>query len=130
MAEKVGIQIELEDYNGALNTLKRIEASTKRLGARRTKIQLEDGSLVSVEERIKEIQDRLAALGAMKKKGIILTDDQVREAKRLSAELQVIKRGLKDGTANAKTFGQVFNSISSKVAHVGSAMQSMGNALT
>ena len=129
MAEKVGIEINLINADEAEATLKRIEAATKRLGAKRTKIQMEDGSLVSVDERIKQIQDRLAALSAAKKMGVI-TKAEVQEAKRLSAELKVISRGLKDGTANAKTFGQVFNSISSKVAHAGSAMQSMGNALT
>lgn len=127
--EKVGIEINLINADEALATLKNIEASTKRLGTRRTKIQMEDGSLVSVDERIKQIQDRLAALSAAKKMGVI-TKAEVQEAKRLSAELKVIQRGVKDATANAKTFGQVFNSISSKVAHVGSAMQSMGNALT
>ena len=127
--EKVGIEINLINADQAEATLKRIEASTKRLGAKRTKIQMEDGSLISVDERIKQIQDRLAALSAAKKMGVI-TKAETAEAKRLSAELKVISRGLKDGTANAKTFGQVFNSISSKVAHVGSAMQSMGNALT
>lgn len=127
--EKVGIEINLINADEAEATLKRIEASTKRLGAKRTKIQMEDGSLISVDERIKQIQDRLAALSAAKKMGVI-TKAETAEAKRLSAELKVISRGLKDGTANAKTFGQVFSSISSKVAHVGSAMQSMGNALT
>ena len=129
MAEKVGIEINLINADEAEATLKRIEAATKRLGAKRTRIQMEDGSLISVDERIKQIQDRLAALSAAKKMGVI-TKAETAEAKRLSAELKVISRGLKDGTANAKTFGQVFNSISSKVAHVGSAMQSMGNALT
>lgn len=127
--EKVGIEINLINADQAEATLKRIEASTKRLGAKRTKIQMEDGSLISVDERIKQIQDRLAALSAAKKMGVI-TKAETAEAKRLSAELNVIKRGLKDGTANAKTFKQVFNGISSAVAHAGSAMQSMGNALT
>ena len=129
MSEKVGIEINLINADKALETLKNIEASTKRLGTRRTKIQMEDGSLVSVEERIKQIQDRLAALNAAKKMGVI-TKAEVQEAKRLSAELKVISRGVKDATANARTFKQVFNSISSAVAHAGSAMQSMGNALT
>ena len=129
MSEKVGIEINLINADQAEATLKRIEASTKRLGASRTKIQMEDGSLISVNERIKQIQDRLAALSAAKKMGVI-TKAETAEAKRLSAELKVISRGLKDGTANAKTFKQVFNGISSAVAHAGSAMQSMGNALT
>ena len=106
MSEKVGIEINLINADQAEATLKRIEASTKRLGASRTKIQMEDGSLISVNERIKQIQDRLAALSAAKKMGVI-TPEETREAKRLAAELDVIKRGLKDGTANAKTFKQI-----------------------
>lgn len=127
--EKVGIEINLMNADEALKTLQRIDRTVSDLGRKRTMIKLDDGSLVSVDERIKQIKDRLAALDSAKKMGVI-TKDEVREAKRLSAELKVISRGLKDGTANAKTFAQQFNSISSKVAHIGSAMQSLGNAMT
>ena len=127
--EKVGIEIQLTNADSALNTLREIDRTVKDLGRKKTMIKLDDGSLVSVDERIKQIKDRLAALSAAKKAGVI-TKEETAEAKRLSAELKVISRGLKDGTAQAKSFAQVFNSISSKVAHVGSAMQSLGNAFT
>ena len=129
MAEKVGIEINLIGAEKAEKTLKEIESTTKRLGAKRTMIQMEDGSLISVEERIKQIQDRLAVLKSQKKLKL-LDANQKREMERLNAELDILNRGLKNGTANAKTFKQVFNSISSQVAHAGSAMQSFGNALT
>ena len=45
MSEKVGIEINLINADKALETLKNIEASTKRIGARRTKIQMEDGDV-------------------------------------------------------------------------------------
>ncbi|MEE0897590.1 MAG: tape measure protein, partial [Acutalibacteraceae bacterium] len=127
--EKVGIEINLIGADKAQKTLEAIESTTRRLGAKKTMIQMEDGSLKSVEERIKEIQDRLAVLRSQKKLHL-LDANQKREMERLNAELTVLNRGLKNGTANARTFKQVFNSISSTVAHVGSAMQSMGNALT
>ena len=127
--EKVGIEINLIGADKAAKTLEAIESTTRRLGAKRTMIQMEDGSLKSVDDRIKEIQDRLAVLRSQKKLKL-LDANQKREMERLNAELTVLNRGLKNGTANAKTFKQVFNSISSAVAHAGSAMQSMGNALT
>ena len=127
--EKVGIEINLIGAEKAEKTLKEIESSTRRLGAKRTMIQMEDGSLISVEERIKQIQDRLAVLKSQKRLKL-LDANQQREMQRLNAELDILNRGLKNGTANARTFKQVFNSISSSVAHAGSAMQSMGNALT
>lgn len=129
MSEKVGIEINLIGAEKAEQTLRNIENTTKRLGAKRTMIKMEDGSLVSVEQRIKQIQDRLAVLRSQQKMGILSKKD-AREMKRLNGEMTILQRGLKNATANAKTFGQVFNGISSKVAHIGSAMQSMGNAIT
>ena len=127
--ETVGILIELENADQAYATIKRIESSVKSLGRNKTMIKLDDGNLQSVDDRIKEIQDRLAALSAAKKVGVI-TDEEVEEAKRLNAELKLLQRGLKDGTQNARSFKQEFQSIQSVIAHIGSGMQSLGNALT
>lgn len=128
--ERVGILIELEDPDHALETLKRVENEIRTLGKQKATITLNDGNVVTVAERIDEIRDKLAALSGSKGKKQILDHGEVKTAKELRGELNLLERSLKNATANAKTFGQVFNSISSKVAHVGSAMQSMGNALT
>ena len=127
--ERVGILIELEDPDRALETLKEIDRTIRSFGRKKATIKLDDGSLVTVDERIKEIQDKLAAIKAGKGNKI-LDHGTVKTAKELRGELTLLQRGLKNATAEAKTFKQVFNSISSSVAHVGSAMQSMGNALT
>lgn len=127
--ETIGILIELQNAEAAHATLKRIETSVNSLGKKRTQIRLDDGNLVAIDDRIKEIQDRLVALSAAKKVGVI-TDEEVAEAKRLNAELKLLKQGLRDGTQGAKSFKQEFQSIQSVIAHVGSGMQSLGNALT
>lgn len=127
--EKVGILIELENADEALKTLQRIDNTVRELGRKRTMIKLDDGNVESIDDRIKKIQDRLTALRAAKKLNL-LDENDVAEMKRLNAELDILKRGLRDGMANAKTFMQTFNGISSKVAHIGSAMQSFGNAVT
>lgn len=128
-SEKVGIEIELMNADTALRTLQRIDETVRNLGRKKTMIKLDDGSIDSIDNQIKKIQDRLDALRAAKKIGVI-TPEETEEAKRLEAQLRLIKRGLKDGTAEARTFKQEFNSISSKVAHIGSALQSFGNAMT
>lgn len=57
--------------------------------------------------------------------------EEIDEAKKHLKDLQQVQREIQASTKNlGRTFGQEFNSISSKVAHVGSAMQSLGNALT
>lgn len=127
--ERVGILIELEDPDRALETLKEIDRTIRSFGRKKAMIKLDDGSLVTVDERIKEIQDKLAAIKAGKGNKI-LDHGTVKTAKELRGELTLLQRGLKNATAEAKTFKQVFNGISSAVAHAGSAMQSMGNALT
>lgn len=127
--EKVGIEIELMNADEAYKTLRNIDETVRNLGRKKTMIKLDDGSIDSIDNQIKKIQDRLDALRAAKKVGVI-TPEETEEAKRLEAQLRLIKRGLKDGTAEARSFKQEFNSISSKVAHVGSALQSFGNAMT
>ena len=127
--EKVGIEIELMNADEAYKTLRNIDETVRNLGRKKTMIKLDDGSIDSIDNQIKKIQDRLDALRAAKKIGVI-TPEETEEAKRLEAQLRLIKRGLKDGTAEARSFKQEFNSISSKVAHVGSALQSFGNAMT
>lgn len=127
--EKVGILIELENADEALKTLQGIDRTVRELGRKKTMIKLDDGSVESIDDRIKKIQDRLTALRAAKRLNL-LDDGEVEEMKRLNSELDILKRGLRDGMAQARTFKQVFNGISSKVAHAGSAMQSFGNALT
>lgn len=127
--ERVGILIELEDPDQALKTLREIDDTIRDIGRKKTMIKLDDGSLVAIDDRIKEIQDKLAAVRSSKG-GEILDHGEVKTAKDLNNELRILKQGLRDGTREAKTFSQTFNSISSKVAHIGSAMQSFGNALT
>ena len=54
MSVKVGIEINLMNGKEIEQTLKNIEAGTRRLGASKTVIRLEDGSLTTVEKRIKQ----------------------------------------------------------------------------
>ena len=72
--EKVGIEINLMNGDEVRKTLESIEAGTRRLGAKKTVIQLEDGSLTTVEKRIKKINDDLAVLKA--KKGLSDSDKE------------------------------------------------------
>lgn len=59
------------------------------------------------------------------------------ELKRTNAEIQQsisyaerLNAALRKAGNNSKNFGQIFKGISSSVAHIGSAMQSMGNAIS
>lgn len=126
--DKVGIEIELTNAETALKTLEKIDSAVRDLGRKKTMVKLDDGSLVSVDERIREIQDKLVALRSSGSKKIV-DHGSVKNAKQLNGELRTLQRGIKNATAGTRTFKQEFNSISSSVGHIGSAMQSLGNSL-
>lgn len=147
-AEKVGIEIELVGGQEAYNLLKRIDNQIDTLNKRK-----KFRSLSGLNSSKRELESYIKELGELEKKA-----EKTRKAmeawgdpfkksaagQRLSAELeksekraeevrsQIKKMGsdMDSVTQKTRTFGQVFNSISSRVAHIGSAMQSLGNAMT
>lgn len=130
MAGKELIEIEIAlDPGNAVATVNNLTSMIERLGAKRTKIQLDDGRVVTVAQRIKELRTQIDALKAVKKLRL-LTDSEVATLKKAESELRLLERGLKNADTSAKTLGQTFRSISASISHVGGAMQSMGNALT
>lgn len=129
MEERVGIKLELENTEQAEQTLKIIDETLKSIGRGKTRIRMDDGDIASIDEGIKRIQDRLAVLKSAKKLGFI-SESEVEEMNRLNAQLTILKRGLKTGTSEARTFKQVFKEISTIAKHAGQNMQTLGNALT
>lgn len=132
--DRVGIEVEVLGYEGAIQKMKQLERAVKGLSGKNAKIKVADGRIMSISQRIKELRRNILGLQAEANR---LNLDPKGNAERLSKVRQEIRESraeLNRLTAAAReasaSLGQVFNRISSRVAHLGSAMQSAGNALT
>ena len=142
--EKVGIEIELMGGQEAYNLLKRIDNQIDTLNKKKKFKSL--GGLNSAKGELEEYMNSLKKLNKEQEKWENLAKKVgkenlsaygVREWERVKEKIketqnQIKKMGsdMDSVTQKVRTFAQTFNSASSRIAHVGSAMQSLGNALT
>ena len=142
--EKVGIEIELMGGQEAFNLLKRIDNQIDTLNKKKKFKSL--GGLNSAKGELEEYMNSLKKLNKEQEKWENLAKKVgkenmsaygVREWERVKEKIketqnQIKKMGsdMDSVTQKVRTFAQTFNSASSRIAHVGSAMQSLGNALT
>ena len=131
--EFVGIQLDLMGAEGVRRDLEQLDQLLNSLRGRkkfdigfseaRAQVVAYKGEL----EKLKREQSKYAK-GSDDWNRVAGEIDQVRQ-KLWNAQQAVREFGYASREAG-RTFKETFNSISSKVAHVGSAMQSFGNALT
>lgn len=137
--ERVGIEIELMGYDEAMNRMRSLERELRGLGGRRARVRVEarvdelKKNYRALEAELRRLQNLQNNFVGPKQKGgydgLAQRIKQVREEMRqTNTEAKMLQNALR----NVKTMsvGQVFNSVSSKVGHLGSALQSAGNALT
>lgn len=134
MTEKTGIFVEVYNYEEAMAQMRSIENAVKSFRGKKAKIELDSGEVITVEERIKELQQRLAALKSKKTHIQLFDGNNKTELRAVNKEIAKTRNELNlVQTASrraGKTLSQTFNSMSSKIAHAGSAAQSLGNALS
>lgn len=146
--EKVGIEIELMGGEEAYNLLKRIDTQIDTLnkkkkfkslgGLNSAKSELESymkelGELEQKADRVRKVMDKWGDPFKKSAAGQRL-NQELKEAEKRAEEIRGEMKGMGSDmdsvTRKTRTFKQEMNSISSTVAHIGSAMQSLGNALT
>lgn len=127
--ESIAIEMKLEGADGIEGKIKNMAGMLQSIGSKKTTIKLDDGRIVTVEQRLKELKTRIDALKIAKELDII-SDDELAELSKCKAEVKAIESALRLAQKEGKSFGQTFKSISASVSHFGGAMQSMGNALT
>lgn len=132
---RVGIEIDIRGWKEAREQMEMLEAQMKRLSGFKVRLQ--------ISARLKDLQSNLVALRSEIAK---LKADQAgvakgtaewdriaerlararMEAQQTTAEMQRLKSAM----SSVRPLGQVFRGISTSMAHVGSAMQSAGNAIS
>lgn len=131
-AEFIGIELQLIGGDAVLNSLREIDKIGNSLGGKK-KIDMGlkqlQRDLVVAEGKLREfkrLQEEAGGEGksAFADMGVKETTQEIREMNAAIKTVRASARTLGD------TFKQTFDKTSSAVAHIGSAMQSLGNSLT
>lgn len=147
-SELVAIELRLKGYEGVMSDMRMLDTMLNNLRGRKNKIEIQNNLAKAKQDVIayKAELDRLNRLqkeiqsgmknGSLKNPAwakrfaetstkIAETTRKLKEARQAASEFQYALKNL-----SPHTFGQVFSKISSWAAHAGSAMQSLGNAMT
>lgn len=146
--ELIGIKLNLEGYEGVMKDLRTLDSYVKahkrdelglNLDKARREVMAYRGEVIKLKKELDGIQKYEVTKDENGKKIKRVTkaweeqNAKVKEAQNnyKTATLRVNELSYAMGNLKKQmTFGQMFNKISSSVAHIGSAMQSAGNALT
>lgn len=132
-AEFVGIELQLRGADEVISKLKQADSMIKTLSGRKqlgldiANAKRELDTLNATLKNYQRIQKELKAQGKKSPWVEANISNTKSEIDRVTSSLRTMQAATR--TAGA-SFKQTFNSISSSVAHAGSAMQSLGNALT
>lgn len=141
--EIVGIELQLRGADAVRADLEMLDSMINSLnGRKQVKLGMKEAQreIIATRGEIERLRDDINDLYAKKKADLFEDGDeeqlkslikQLDQAKSRMRDLQQASRELGNALKNAPaTFMQNFKKISSGVAHVGSALQSAGNALT
>ena len=143
--EFVGIQLDLRGAEEVYNDLKEIDSLLKSFnGRQKVKSGLTDlkkdavaarGEIEKLEKELEELREISKLYGKDKPdwvdEDIEEYSNQLKVARDRLKDIKQAEREVQSSTRNmGRTFKEEFNAWSSKIAHVGGAMQSLGNALT
>jgi len=125
--ERVGIEIEIMGYQEAMNQLRALDKIISRLKNKRIEIGglnrfMDRLSRSSAEmERMRKAMSELGAQMGNMGKAASGMSKVAQETAKANAQAKQLKKNL--------TIGEMFKQNTSRVAHLGSAMQSAGNAI-
>ena len=135
--ELIAIELQLKGYDGVMSDLRSLDQMLNGFRGRKNKIEIES-DLSKTKKEIIALQGELNKLNSTK----LRLDEQGKSSEGLNNKIKETRERLRDATQAARefqyalknlssmSFKQAFSKISSAVAHMGSAMQSAGNALT
>lgn len=123
---KVKLQADMSQID---KEIKRLKTLLKSLEGQKPLYAKGSPALKDLETRIGRIANQIKTLESQRAP----LADQFRQTKeeiqQTSAAIQQMQTALRNAGLAGKSLPQIFNGISSKVAHIGQAMQSMGNAI-
>lgn len=144
--ELIAIELQLKGREGVLNDIRTLDSMLNGLNGRKNKVTIESNlaeakkDIIAYKAEVAKLKQELAGVSKGHREG----NKWIRnpEWSDLNRKLKEAERNLSNARQRAQEFeyalrnltqmswGQAFNKISSGVAHLGSAFQSAGNALT
>ena len=133
--EKVGIDVEILGIDEARKQMEGLEHDLKSLSGFKVRIDTENriGALRREAEALRSEMARLKNEQAKTAKGSAEWKKYAEDMGQVRAKMAAVNAEigrLRNGLNSVKPLGKIFNQISSSVAHMGSAMQSAGNAIS
>lgn len=126
-AARVKVQADITDVD---HKIQRIRDRIRRLNAAKTRFNMDEAGIRKADARIQELRERLASLGRQKT-GLRDEFRQINnEIGQTTSELGRMQDAMRNAGLAGKSLKQVFKGTSTATAHIGSAMQSLGNAMT
>ena len=137
--ERVGIEIDLMGYEEALRSMQNLERELKSLSGHKVRIDAQN-RLKDLERNARGLRAELERIKSIRPDEFVgPMQEGNTAAKTLKEQMKAVRQEMSQTNAEAqrirstlksvKPLRQVFNGISSGVAHMGSAMQSAGNAI-
>ena len=146
--ELVGIELQLKGYDGVMSDFRALDQMLNSFRGKKNRIEIQSDlanakrELTALRGEMNKLKDDASAVKALMRDGIIPKEDGKAALESIQNEMDEVAKKTRDASQRVRelqlalrqfsqmSFGQMFNKISSTVAHMGSAMQSAGNALT
>ena len=136
-SELVAVELQLKGYEGVMSDMRALDQMLNGFRGKKNKIEIQADlantkkELLALKGALNEFQGEQAKVSKGGTAWHILqgyieeTNAKMKDCRQRANELQYALKNL-----SGKSFKQAFDWISSRMAHLGSAMQSAGNALT
>ena len=142
--ELIAIELQLKGYDGVMSDFRSLDQMLNGFRGKKNKIEIEaelgksKQEVVALDSEVKKLKNELKNTQRYIKGTKIPTEEWTK----LNNKLQETQQKLTETRTKVRelqialkqfsqlSFGQMFSKISSHIAHMGSAMQSAGNALT
>lgn len=136
-SELVAVELQLKGYEGVMSDMRALDRMLNGFRGKKNRIEIEN-NLAETRKEVIALQGEINKLNSVKLK----LDEQGKSSEALNNRLKETRERLRDAqqavkefqyalkNLSGKSFKQAFDWISSRMAHLGSAMQSAGNALT
>lgn len=147
-SELVAVELQLKGYEGVMSDMRALDQMLNGFRGKKNRIEIESDiantrrELVALRGEMNKLKDNANAIKSLMRDGIIPKDMGKSALDDIQNDMDEVAKKTRDATQRLRemqtvlkqmsnaSFKSAFDWISTRMAHLGSAMQSAGNALT
>ena len=147
-SELVAVELQLKGYDGVMSDMRALDQMLNGFRGKKNRIEVESDiantkrELVALRGEMNKLKDNANAIKSLMRDGIIPKDMGKSALDDIQNDMDEVAKKTRDATQRLRemqtalksmsnaSFKSAFDWISTRMAHLGSAMQSAGNALT